>query len=88
MTPKQHATQIKKLVKKLRKEFTATMPKDSQIVVIEWGLPYLAVNLPNGKEYFFQEAGATDILENAVKLSNDVQLSVEDCVIYLADSWG
>lgn len=87
MTPKQTKKLINKTAKAVRKEFAKLMPKDENIIVIEWGIPYVGVKLPDGTEYFFQGEEASEMLTAAVETSNTFQTSVEDTILFLSQSW-
>jgi len=78
---------INKTAKAVRKEFAATMPKDATLIDIIWSLPTIAVNLPNGSEYFFQGEEAAGMLEAAVEASNEFQCNVEDVILFMSKSW-
>lgn len=87
MTTKQTSRLIIKTAKAVRKEFKKAMPEGKQLVEINWSLPYLAVNLPDGKEYFFQGQEASEMLQKCVETSNMYNVGVEDTILFLSQSW-
>jgi hypothetical protein len=78
---------IKSCAQSVRKEFKFTMPKGEKLIDINYSLPYVGINLPGGEEYFFQEQAASEILEEAENAANKFDVSTEEALIWLAQSW-
>ena len=82
--------EMKKLInqcaKSVTQNFKFTNPK-SKLVDINWGIPYVAINLPNGEEYFFQGEEASNLLEEATNTGNKFNVSVENALIFTSQSW-
>lgn len=87
MTNKEMSKHIKKVAKFIRKDFKEIMPADSKIVDVNWSLPSLYINLPNGCEFFFQESEASELLEAATETANKFNTPLEDVLIWQANSW-
>jgi hypothetical protein len=87
MTEKQMRSTINKTAKAVRKEHEKTAPKEKKLIDINWSLPYLGIDLPNGESYFFQGEEASKMLEEGVNTSNKFQTSVEDSLLWMAQSW-
>lgn len=71
----------------VRKNFRDTMPKGEKLLDINWGLPYIGIKLPDGEEYFFQESAADEILTEAKNTAEKFGVSVENSLIWMAQSW-
>ncbi len=87
MTTKQMTKSIVNTAKAVRKEFKSIMPEDCKLIDINWGLPYVGINLPNGEEYFFQGEEASNLLEEAVNTGNKFSVSIEDALLWQSQSW-
>lgn len=88
MTNKETKAEIKRIAKAYRAEHKKYNPKDAVLVDISHSLPYVAIDLPNGKEYFFQGEEAGNILEEATTASNKFETSLEDALLWMANGWG
>lgn len=91
MTNRQFAAHIKRTAKAERKAYLASFEKPKEadkIVDINWGLPYVGINLSNGQEYFFQEEAASEILEEATSAANKFNSSIDDVLLWQAQGWG
>ena len=88
MTNKETAASIKRIAKAYKKDHRLYIPKDANIMDINYSIPYLAVDLPDGKSYYFQGEEAGDILEEATTASNKFNVSLEDAILWMALSWG
>ena len=91
MTSKQLAADIRRTAKKLRRETKKYSPKGTEIITINWGLPYIGIDLYNGqesKEYFFQGEHASELLEEAVEAGNKHSVSVENVLLWQSTNWG
>jgi hypothetical protein len=88
MTNKETAASIKRIAKAYRKDHKEYMPQGEILVDVNHSIPYLAIQLPNDKEYHFQGEPAGDILEEATTASNKFNVSLEDAILWLASGWG
>ncbi len=79
--------EIQRTAKSIRADHKTRMPKDSVLVELNYRLPYVALNLPNGEEYFFQGEEASEILEEAVNAGNKFCVAPEDYLLYISQSW-
>lgn len=86
MTNKEMQKLINTTAKAVRKTFKQYQPADSNIIEINYGLPYVAVNSGND-EYFFQGEEASNLLEEATNTSNKFNVSVEDAIIWQSQGW-
>lgn len=87
MTNKEMQQHINAVAKSVRKDFKYIMPKEEKLIDINWGLPYVSINLPTGEEYFFQDEAASEILEQATNTGNKFSVSIENALIWMAQSW-
>lgn len=86
MTTKEMRRDIIKTTKSARQSYKATAPADSNIIDINYSLPYVAVNCPNS-EYFFQGDDASNLLKEATNTGNKFNVSVEDAIIWQSQGW-
>jgi uncharacterized protein (DUF4213/DUF364 family) len=87
MNNKEMNTIIKECVKSVKKSAKETLPENEKIIDINFGLPYIAISLPNGGEYFFQGEEASNLLEEATNTGNKFNVSIEDAIIWQSQSW-
>jgi hypothetical protein len=87
MTDKQMRGEIRRIARAARKIFKETYPKDEKIIVLNESIPYLAISLKNGKEYYFQGEAAEEILDEALAVSSNYKTTIEDALIWMADGW-
>lgn len=87
MTNREMMQHINKCAKAVKKEFKIVAPKDEKLVDINYGIPYVGINLPNGEEFFFQGEDARNLLEEATNTANKFQVSIEDALIWHSQSW-
>lgn len=87
MTTKEMRRNILTSAKSARKSFKQTAPAGDKIIDINYGLPYVAVNCPDGSEYFFQGDAASNLLEEATNTGNKFNVSVEDAIIWQSQGW-
>ena len=87
MTNRQMKQHILSCAKSVRQNFKKTMPADCKLIDINYSLPYVGINLPDGEEYFFQEDAASEILDEANNTANLFNVSVEDAIIWQSQSW-
>lgn len=85
MTTKQMTKQIKACAKSVRQ--SCKLNSDTRLIEINWHLPYVGINLPDGSEYFFQGEEASNLLEEATNTGNRFNVSVEDAIIWQSQGW-
>ncbi len=88
MTNKETKRAINKTAKAYRADHRKYMPKDAVLIDINHGIPYVAIELPNGKEYYFQGEEAGNILEEATTASNKFETSLENTLLWMSNGWG
>ena len=84
MTTKEMKSDILKTAKAIRKEFKRSSPKGSEVIEINWSLPYVSVNTKN---YFFQGEEASELLADAVEAGNKFNVGVEDVILWKSTNW-
>lgn len=87
MTNDEMKAYIEACAKSVRLEHKRYSPKDSKLIDINYGMPYIGINLPNGKEYFFQESAASEIMDEAKNAAEKFDVNIEDALIWMAQSW-
>jgi hypothetical protein len=88
MINKELKQQINQTAKAAKELFKYCMPKGEKIVVINTGLPYIAINLGNGTEYFFQGEEASFMLDEVTQAAEKFSTSIENTLLWLAQGWG
>jgi hypothetical protein len=88
MTNKETAASIKRIAKAYRRDHKRYMPNYVMLIYIHHLLPYVSVDLPNGKSYFFQGEDAGGLIEDATTTSNKFNVPLEDAMLWMASSWG
>jgi hypothetical protein len=84
MTNKEMQKLINSTAKVARKSFTTET--DMRIIDINYDIPYVSVC--SGEDtYFFQGEEAGNLIEEATNTSNKFNVSVEDAIIWQAQSW-
>jgi len=78
---------IKSCAQSVRKHHKQVAPKDAKLIDINTSMPYVGIDLPGGEEYFFQEDAASEILAEADNAADKFDVSREDALIWLAQSW-
>lgn len=64
--------------------------KDGTKIEINYGIPYISIENPNGNSWFFQEHEAAKLIaeaEKAIKECFDGLLSVEDYILAVSQDW-
>lgn len=87
MTNNEMRQHILMCAKSVRQHHKETAAKNSKLIDINNSLPYVAINLPTGEEYFFQEEAASDLLNEANNAANKFNVSVEDALIWQSQGW-
>jgi hypothetical protein len=88
MTVIEMKKEIIKKAKIIRYYHKRYSPKDSKLIEINKGLPYIAINLPNGNgDYFFQGENAEELLKEAEKIKEKFRTTIEDSILYLTTCW-
>jgi hypothetical protein len=87
MTNKSMQILINNTAKDAKFAFKKYEPTGNKIIEINYGLPYVGVNCNDGSEYFFQGEEASQLLEEATLMGNKFNVTIEDSIIYMAQSW-
>jgi len=56
-------------------------------IEINNGLPYVAITMSNGDEYFFQESEASDLLDEHNMSADKFDTTVEASILHSAQGW-
>jgi len=56
-------------------------------IEINNGLPYVAITMSDGSEYFFQESEASELLGEHELSASKFDTSVEDSILHSAQGW-
>lgn len=56
-------------------------------IEINTGLPYVAITMSNGDEYFFQEHEADELLDEHNASADKFDTTVEDSILHSAQGW-
>jgi protoheme ferro-lyase len=87
MTNKEMKEMIERTADAARLTWKKYNSTDLKIIDINHGLPYVGINCNDGSEYFFQDEAASEILEEATNTANKFNVSIEDAIIWAAQSW-
>ena len=83
--------EMKKLINhtatKMRAEHKKYSPKDSVLIEVNTRLPFVALNIPNGTEYFFQDESADIIINEANNAAMKFNTSIENTLLWMSTSW-
>ena len=64
--------------------------KDGVKIEINYGMPYISIENPNGDSWFFQDYGAARLIDEAkkaIKECFDGLLSIEDYLLVISQDW-
>lgn len=84
MTTIQTTTEITNTAKSLR---VLAKLKGEKVIEINHSLPYVAINLPDNRQYFFQGEEAHQLLDEAVEAGWKFGTFVEDTILWFSQSW-
>jgi len=78
---------IEKTAKSVRETAKKYMSKDHKVIDINYGIPYVAIELYKQEYYYFQGDEASTLLEEAVTAGNKFNVTPEDYLLHISQGW-